>query len=557
MYEQALDLLCYNWDYKRGLELPPDSPLRDLTPNDTPLMLRRVAWRMQEAPAGLRGNAISQNELRGVIETFFREDWGFATPKARRATEEMMQRLQDRNWMLTLRGPGLFGFVHRTFLEYLCALEISERFKAQIFDSTALIDRFVTPRLTDDAWHEVLRLLAGLLPATVAEQMVVAIVPDDEAVVEDAARLALAWQVLAEVQPALIRGLREACGRLTDSLYVWLARGQDGEWKPTAAIAEAAESIGGIGWPVPHPPVRPWPERSARLPNTHPFLIGALGTSVWNCAGAARGFLERSVAGNAGAIRALAAHFRDHPGTADFIRERAVNDTDARTRGVAIGALAAHFRDQPGTADFIRERAVNDTGGGTRRTAIEALAAHFRDHPGTADLIRERAVNDTDDGTRGAAIGALGAHFRDQPGTADLIRERAVNDTDGYPRGAAIEALAAHFRDQPGTADLIRERAVNDTDGYTRCAAVLALARSSGVPNAAVLCSRNLVGYYPGLDPREPVSAAHVRKAAAKLGQTEAEVRGLFERIAADIPLTLSWIAKAEASPKRRGRKAR
>ena len=489
LYAQALALLCYNWDYRRGLKLPPDSPLRDLTPNDTLLMLRRVAWRMQEAPAGLRGNAISQNELRGVIETFVREDWGFPTPKARRATEEMMQRLQERNWMLTLRGPGLFGFVHRTFLEYLCALEISERFKAQILDAGELIDRFVTPRLTDDAWHEVLRLLAGLLPATVAEQMVVAIVPDDDAVVKDAARLALAWQVLAEVKPALIPGLREACGRLTDSLYVWLARGQDDEWKATAAIAEAAESIGGIGWPVPHPPNRPWPARSYRLIGAHPFLIGALGTSIWNCAGAARGFLERGVAGNADAILALAAHFRDQPGIPDLIRERAVNDTDGDTRGAAI----------------------------------EALAAHFRDHPETADL----------------------------------IRERAVNDTYGYPRGAAIEALAAYFRDQPGTADLIRERAVNDTDGYTRCAAVLALARSSGVPNAAVLCSRNLVGYYPGLDPREPVSAAHVRKAAAKLGQTEAEVRGLFERIAADIPLTLSWIAKAGAAPKRRGRKAR
>ena len=81
MYAQALELLCYNWDYRRGLKLPEDSPLRDLSAADTPLMLRRIAWRMQEASDGLRANAIGQSDLQTVIERFFLEDWRFEFPK--------------------------------------------------------------------------------------------------------------------------------------------------------------------------------------------------------------------------------------------------------------------------------------------------------------------------------------------------------------------------------------------------------------------------------------------------------------------------------------------
>ncbi|HEU4556996.1 MAG TPA: DUF4062 domain-containing protein, partial [Longimicrobium sp.] len=71
LYAQALDVLCYAWDYRRGLALSPDSPLADLQPDDTLLMLRRIAWQMQESNEGLRANAISEADLRAIIVDFF------------------------------------------------------------------------------------------------------------------------------------------------------------------------------------------------------------------------------------------------------------------------------------------------------------------------------------------------------------------------------------------------------------------------------------------------------------------------------------------------------
>jgi TIR domain/NACHT domain len=110
LYSQALELLCYNWDYKRGLDLPSDSPLIDLQADDTLLMLRRIAWRMQEIPEGLRANAIDEVSLRGVIENFFERDWHFDGMRARRAAREMLDRLQVRKLGADFARPGTLRF---------------------------------------------------------------------------------------------------------------------------------------------------------------------------------------------------------------------------------------------------------------------------------------------------------------------------------------------------------------------------------------------------------------------------------------------------------------
>ena len=338
-------------------------------------MLRRVAWRMQEAPDGLRANAMTEADLLGVLEEFFRDDWHLDVPKTARAAREMEQRLQERNWVVTLRGPGLYGFVHRTFLEYLCATEIAEQFKAQRIDAGELITRYVSGRLQDDSWHEVLRLLVGLLPLAAAERVIAAIVPGEGELPLAMQRLGLAWQALAELEHRHIASLGEVCGALTDRLYQWLqapgpgAAVRDGEEHDyyekaiavAVAITEAGESIGSTVWPVSHPPERKWPELGdMHFGNiTYIFqreatgVVAALGKAIWN----------RSDA------------------TTVWLRARAVDDPDVNVRSAALDALAQHFRDERRTGQLLRARAVDDPDAGARNAAFVALAQHFRDEP--------------------------------------------------------------------------------------------------------------------------------------------------------------------------------
>jgi TIR domain/HEAT repeats/NACHT domain len=495
LYAQALELLCYNWDYKRGLELPSDSPLIDLQAEDTLLMLRNIAWQMQAVPDGLRANAIGEGSLRGVVEGFFERDWHFDAPKARRAAGEMLERLQVRNWVLTLRGPALYGFVHRTFLEYLCALELSERFKAQQLDVQALISSYVTPRLGDDTWHEALRLLLGLLPPTVAEQVLLAILPTEISILSDVSRLAFGWQGLAEIEPRHIPLLRQACGRLTDLLYSWLTEPSfpyegsfpyDGSSTSEglfpyvsmrAAITDAVTGIGRIAWPAPHPPSISWPCLSGSDwfdGYTYFNLIGLLGKTVWNCPTEACKLIRASAVedprevSRAGALAALAEHFSEVPETKILLRVRAHDDPGPEARMAALRALADEFSDDHAIKDLLRARAFGDPDGGARGTALTALAGSFSDDPETKILLRARALEDPNADARGAALTGLAESSSDDPQTKILLRARAVGDSDAAVRSAALHALAAHFGEDHAIKDLLRTRALEDPDADAR-----------------------------------------------------------------------------------------
>jgi hypothetical protein len=545
LYTQALELLCYNWDYRRGLGLPPDSPLIDLQADDTLLMLRRIAWRMQEVPDGLRANAISEAALRGVIEDFFGYYWRFDTPKAGRAASEMLQRLEERNWVLTLRGPGLYGFVHRTFLEYLCALELSEGFKAQQLDIDTLIRNHVVSRLDDDTWHEVLRLLIGSMPPPAAEQMLLALLPSKPETTADTARLVLTWQGLAEIEPRAIPGLAQICSELTDSLYHWLAVNNEKYSDMNTiirAIMEAATTIGRIAWPAPHPPNREWPLPRDNSRHVVPALIGALGKSVWDCPDATYQHLkilceDKDHMTRTDAVLNLAGQFPDKVDTFRLVRAHATEDPEWFCRQWALKALGDNFRQNSETKILLRSRAIEDGASGCRKAALQVLAAVFSEDPETRMLLRSRAIEDADRDCRGAALGALAQHFREDHETRMLLRSRAIEDADRDCRGAALEALAQHFREDPETKILLRSRAIEDAEGRCRGLALSLLAQVLDVPGLPVLASQDLDGLHPGRDPRRPITSGDITRGARQLKESEETIRALFRRLAEEVPL--------------------
>ena len=308
--------------------------------------------------------------------------------------------------------------------------------------------------------------------------MLLSMLPNEAEVVEDAARLGFAWQGLAEIEPRQISTLTDICGRLTELLYVWLASGSDIDWKPTNSIAEACISIGQIVWPVLHPPNRDWPSPSKMLPGTFPHLISVISKTIWNCPDEGHLFLVTC----------------------------STSSAEPSLRGCALGALSRHFRDDPQTTALVRARAVEDTDGRLRRAALQALAEHFRDDP---------------------QIKAL-------------LRARAVEDKDGDPRGAALQALAEHFRDDPQTKALLRARAVEDPDGRCRGAALFGFAQTLAVRELAVLASQYLDGLTPGRDPRKPVTFDDIARAVVSLSKSEEEIRALYQRLSAEVPLTFA-----------------
>jgi HEAT repeat protein len=444
-----------------------------------------------------------------------------------RCSREMIDVLQRRNHIICPYGPGLYGFIHRTFLEYLCADAIIWRFKEDRSLSIEEIrDSYVLRHCREDAWHEVIRLLTAQLQPHFANDLITALVPTPTETDGHDMRLQLAFQCLAEREPRQLTQFASLCNLLLDALYAWFeGRSDSGRWREFEEKQRFATHVGsalavvGINWPNPGLDWRGLPRANPRalfIRAVYSSLIASLAGSIWSklpetkpllldrarndqdagVRGAALGALaehfrdapetkpllldharnDQGADVRWAALGALAEHFRDAPETKPLLLDRARNDEDATVRGAALGALAEHFRDAAETKPLLLDRARNDEDAYVRGVAIRALAEHFRDAAETKPLLLDRARNDEDADMRGAALGALAEHFRDAPETKPLLLDRAPNDEDAGVRGAAIRALAEHFRDAPETQPLLLDRARNDQGANVRWAAIRALA---------------------------------------------------------------------------------
>jgi predicted NACHT family NTPase len=125
LYDQASRVLLYHWDvdHKR-LNLPLDAIGR----REKQEMLRLIAYEMQAGEEGLKGNLISSDRLIAILTGYLR-DQGFSDPREK--ANMLIQQLRERNFILCYRGADTYGFMHRTFLEYFCAVEIVHRFEKQ------------------------------------------------------------------------------------------------------------------------------------------------------------------------------------------------------------------------------------------------------------------------------------------------------------------------------------------------------------------------------------------------------------------------------------------
>jgi predicted NACHT family NTPase len=82
--------------------------------------------------------------------------------------------------MLCSVGGYSYAFVHRTFLEYFCAVEIRERFQT---DQTLSFEQLKTETFghwADESWHEVLCLLAGMIAPRLVAQILEYLLEGDQ-----------------------------------------------------------------------------------------------------------------------------------------------------------------------------------------------------------------------------------------------------------------------------------------------------------------------------------------------------------------------------------------
>ncbi|MCP4698825.1 MAG: hypothetical protein GY862_18535, partial [Gammaproteobacteria bacterium] len=439
LYEHAAKVLCHQWDVTGKHIGPAETPANFMCEDNKLELLRRVAWRMQAGEKGLKGNFILATDLEDEIEKYLKDRWQLKPTKAHKFSRKIIDQLRKRNFILCLWGPQIYGFVHRTFLEYFCAAHTQDCFeREQEMSFEQLRDEVFLAHCRDTVWHEVLRLICGSIAPRFAGQLIDTIVPAREQASEKNDDLILAVQCLAEVSN--LNEIANTAGRVLEGVFGQFEYSSIRSSNEQRFLENAVPSIESIG--------KNWPGRSEQivwLKSTNKSIASWKGIHAFG--------------------RLVAALWGYEEKTRQFLMAALEQAPKNQNRFIILlyyDALACAFAQNNATRTILLERISKDDNSNVRHAAIQALAQHYRDAPGVLPLLRERAVADKKEWPRRAAVQALAQHYRDDPGTLPLLRERAVADEDVNIRSTAVQALAEHYRDDPATLPLLRERAVAD-----------------------------------------------------------------------------------------------
>lgn len=462
LYDHAAGVLIQHWDVNKHLkdrQLDADFIGED----DKKELLRRLAFKMQGGEGGLAGNYIHREQLQAEFESYLRERYSQPPDRAKVIAEAMTNQFRERNFILSLYGANLYGFVHRAFLEFFCASAFVHRFEKTRELTLDGLREVYADHWEDRAWHEVLRLICGMVNESFAGQLIDHLAtkvnrpwPKDFGD-RQPWNIALAVRCLSEVKD--INTVAEPAGRLLE-VVLSLFDHAEKEFQTAdfieAQVLPAVESVG-AGWPR-RELLSEWLNAWAAAERFSWILSGHWGTFV-GIVGDGSEELYRIVlamSSNENPVqRDLALHalsqaqgWRDNPQTLQILLRSIKNDDDTFIRSIAARKLAERFVGDSRTLPLLRNLSVKDAAEDVRVAALWAIADHFGDDAATLPLLYERAKNDESPpadsnqyygGVRAAAINALAKYWGSHPETLPLLRERAENDPSRWLRGRAKE----------------------------------------------------------------------------------------------------------------------
>lgn len=173
LYQKASELLLHKWDFEAKHDLKDPRwhkyPI-EIDHRKKRAMLQKVAYFMQGSREGLEGNLISRQDLENCLKLYLKT--ALETDNSPSIAKLLVDQLHKRDSVLCHYGANTYGFVHRTFLEYLCAVEIVHCFEKQYLTLEQIRDDVFGQHWQDEVWHEVLRLLCNMLSENASENLI-------------------------------------------------------------------------------------------------------------------------------------------------------------------------------------------------------------------------------------------------------------------------------------------------------------------------------------------------------------------------------------------------
>lgn len=584
VYRHAVAVLVAHWDeHAKNLRASTDvEALSYLGDEDRHELLRLVARRMQDGDGGIAGNHIHQDELLDTFKEYLREQYELPVAQAVSAARTMVRQFRERNFILSHYGGGVYGFVHRAFLEYLAAVDIDRRYtREREWTPEEFVEEVFARRAEDPAWHEVLLLLIGQIGEREAgaaiDRLLVLHRRRDRS--WDAPVLVLAVRALSEVRR--IGALTVQSRAVVDGVVEFLEQTSLGY-----GLIRAEGIVPALATFPPH-----WSGRTRFLRWFHlrgqfarGSVAGPYAVELYQNLAVTQAMAVHAQDPDvrAASLNALAARWITEREVPELLRVRAVADPAVVVRRAALSLLAELRTDEADITDLIADRSIRDASLQVRvlalslhretesdglwaplfdlaasadleferGLALSALAQHRGKDPEVRALLCRRAVEDSAGNVRAAALRGLGdvldddrvaalmrsravedsyaevrqtalSYLTQHCGDWELARSFAVDDKDWVVRSEALFSLRSLRRDDPGTWQLARRRAVEDPDGQVRATACSVLWQTAGTRAATWQFLRDRVAEEPSGSARQGALSGLVRLRAHEAGTWE------------------------------------
>jgi hypothetical protein len=446
LYRESSRVLLHEWDASRALNDPNFLFARQ----EKESLLREVAGDMQQIEGGLSGNLIDRPSLVYRFRKFLD---GLGVRDSYEKALAIVQQLTERNFILAYAGAERFCFVHRSFLEYFCASWFLERLQVKRdLSFEDLKNEIFRRHWGDGKWHEVLRLIVGMVSSDDAGKLIRFLL-DQDGKEENLTNLSLAVGCLLEVRNR--KGIQsveqELCRRLiTDAMHQEQLStvSYDDEIKnDTHVVRQSAVRSIGLAWHGANR--REWLKASMLFyldenvqlramqelvcawkvePDTLPFLRMFVG-------GTTRSFVPQAI------LQMVPDSFKNHPETFPWLVDIALSDWRVVLRAQALEELVHGWIERSETLGLVQKVAREDNNRFVRKRAVALLLQHWPlDSEGT-QILKDSLGNWSSGKIRAMAITILLRYRRGDPTALSVIQGLATSDADRQVRDSAIGAL--------------------------------------------------------------------------------------------------------------------
>lgn len=485
LYEEASEILLHKWDDDKNLSQE-DLEYWQIDFRDKRVMMRRVAHHMQTNKKGVLGNVIGRDDLEEILTGYLKE---IDVIGARRVARLMIKQLRKRNFILCHLGADNYTFVHRTFLEYFCASELVHQFEKERSIDIEELKAIYGKHFLDEAWNEVLRLIAGLVGPCFVEKIIEHLLSQsvlltdflekDQLTVGGISNLLLAAGCLAEVRT------RSEVSQVSELLKDRLKHQVEVEY-PYRLSSEAAKDLLmsiAYNWKE-DISVKEWlidcASRASSLSISEAAIRVVslvwkedLRTLAWLKMHAQKNEIE-SV--RIAAVQCFARNWKKDLETLPWLKARAQEDESLSVCHAMVQEIARGWNEDPKILLWLKTCAQKNENSDVRSAAIQELARNWKEDSETLQMLKEYAQDGNVD-VRSAAIQGLARDWKEDPETLQILKECARNDEDWWVRVPAIEELARGWREDPETLQILKECAQERKIAYVRGVAVKELAR--------------------------------------------------------------------------------